>query len=175
MYPQWHAHGRSPSVLYQWTETSYVKLDLSKVVIKDGAWVAQSVLNLTFDSSHGPRVLGWSAALGSLLSGDLSGESASPSPSACCSTCLCFVKLSKILKNGKLATVCPPYSSRFLLLLQRRYLKLWRQWPYSLWLARFNFYLSILQKSRKREFPPIGCIFFPDSHKLWTACLCESL
>ena len=42
-----------------------------------------------FSSGHDPRVLGWSPKSGSLLS----RESASPSPSACRSPCLCSLSV----------------------------------------------------------------------------------
>ena len=59
-------------------------------VLSRGTWVAQSV-KCAFSSSHDPGVLGSSPILGFLLS----GESASPSPSAPPhSSCSLFLSLS---------------------------------------------------------------------------------
>ena len=65
-------------------------LGVKKVILWD-AWEAQWVKGSAFGSGHGHRVLGSSPASGSLLS----REPASPSLSACLSTCdfsLCQIK-----------------------------------------------------------------------------------
>ena len=52
-------------------------------VIFRGTWVAQWVKAAAFGSGHDPRVLGWSPALGSLLSWVPDSLSLSASPPAC--------------------------------------------------------------------------------------------
>ena len=55
-----------------------------------GAWVPQSAQCLVFCSGHGPGILGWSSASGSLLR----GQPASPPLSAALPTCALSLSLS---------------------------------------------------------------------------------